>query len=256
MNFCLDIPNAFTIVGQWLYNWQTLLSGLLALGAALWAGGKIQEQIRQADNLNNDELRRRRTSARVMLPFALSSIHAFCQSAGTNLAVAIEALGVEHQPTVQGNIDEVVVAPALGKIEYPSGAIDALGRFVECLDDNEQEKHIAELVGQLQIFHARYESESDKAVPFRVSLYNLLVDAGTVKFLVESIFNYARFADDASFAKVGTISNADAWKEIQKSTLGLIFDRPVIDGFAREIGSTIARYVEAGTSPWIEKFES
>lgn len=254
MKLCLDLPNSLSLIGQWFYDWQTLIGGVLALMAALWAGSKVQYQIRQVDTLHRNELLRRRNSARVMLPFALSSILAFCQKAGTNLAVAIEVL---QEPICTGDdgFDNVIVAPSLNQIEFPSSAIDALARFVECLDDNEQEKHVAELVAQLQIFHAKYEEQSDNTIPHLDSLYMLLVSAGTVKFLVETVFNYARFTDNASFAKVGAISQPDAWLGIKKSMLGLVFDRPAKNGFINKIDSIIDREIEVGTSPWIEKFE-
>ena len=145
--------------------------------------------------------------------------------------------------------------PELAECEYPAHGSQTLAAFVECLDHRDEEKHVAELLASLQIYAARFQTQRHSRPYGEDELIGLLLDSGKVKFLAEAMFNYARFAEDGSFAKVGTLSNEEAWRAIQQSTLGLVFDRPVIDGFSKVIGDKVNRYIELDTSPWIEKFE-
>jgi hypothetical protein len=67
-------PVALMLAERWLYDWQTLVSGLLALGAAWWATSSLREQIAQTDQLHWQDVERRHNAARVMLPLALAGI--------------------------------------------------------------------------------------------------------------------------------------------------------------------------------------
>jgi hypothetical protein len=254
VKYCLNLPNGAAIVGQWLYDWQTLVSGLLALLAAWWAGRLILKQIGQVEQLNRDQARRRLTGTRVRLPAALSTLLGYCGDVGASLAVTIERLETPED-------DEISLLmspsdPSLEQVAYPTDAVQALAEFVESLDNRSEEKHVAELLASLQILAARFESQRVPK-PYSVdALHDLLLDAGKVKYLAESMFNFARFAEEVSFAKVGILDSKEAWRAIQQATLGLVFDRPRIDWFGAAIRKRIDRYIESGSSPWIEKFEA
>jgi hypothetical protein len=66
-------------LGQWLYDWQTLIAGLIALVGAYWAVSGIGLQIAQADEL--EELRRVRAeaAAKAVLPLSLSELSKYCR---------------------------------------------------------------------------------------------------------------------------------------------------------------------------------
>jgi hypothetical protein len=250
----LDLPNGAAIVGQWLYDWQTLVSGLLALLAAWWAGRLILKQIGQVEHLNGDQARRRLTGARVRLPAALSTLLGYCGVVGASLAVTIERL--ESPEDDEFSMPMPPLDPSLEQVAYPTDAVQALAEFVECLDDRNEEKHVAELLASLQILAARFESQRVSKPYIVDALHGLLLDAGKVKYLAESMMNFARFAEEVSFAKVGVSGFEEAWRAIQQATIGLVFDRPHIDGFGAATRERIDRYIANGSSPWLEKFEA
>ena len=227
---------------------------MLALGAAWWAGRKIQQQIQQVDAFNQDQARRRLNGARVRLPAALSGLLKFSHETATSVGSAIERINV--RPDNGHGLVILRADPKLDEFPYPSADLQALTEFVECLNDRDEEKHVAELIASLQVYAARYETQRRSESLSSESLHDLLLDSGKVKFLAEAIFNYARFADNASFAKVGTVTTEEAWRGIQTATLGLVFDRPVIDGFMQNIGQKVQRYIEHDISLWLEKFEA
>ena len=74
MRYCLDLPNLASIIGQWLYDWQTLISGLLALLAAGATILYLKKQITQTDVQHKTELERRHNAVRAIIPLALTLI--------------------------------------------------------------------------------------------------------------------------------------------------------------------------------------
>lgn len=90
MNYCLDLPNSAVLLGRWLFDWQTLVGGLLALGAAYLAGRQIQRQIVQAETLHKEEVQRRHNAARSVLPLSLAGVSRFLQAMADSVASDIE----------------------------------------------------------------------------------------------------------------------------------------------------------------------
>ena len=68
-----------------LEKWQTLVSGILALLAALGGAYMIHRQIRQQQKIENNRISRQYTAARSTLPLVLSSIMEYTRGVGGEL---------------------------------------------------------------------------------------------------------------------------------------------------------------------------
>ena len=254
MNYCLQLPHWLKIVGQWLYDWQTLIAGLLAISGALYGAYKLNEQTRQAARFHKDELSRRHNAARVVLPLALSEIAEFCQKIADNVTREIETridfFGTDQltDPVLEGG------ARQLPNQHFPDSSIAAFQIFVETLLNEKNIRHVAELISSLQILYARYLSANLHQVDIISNLYGLLLDAAKVQLLTDAMFNYARFVDESLFAVVGVENDDVIWDKIRGHAIGLVFFQERLDQFSSEIVDRIRRYKEDNISPWNEKF--
>ena len=250
MNYCLQLPHWSKIVGQWLYDWQTLIAGLLAISGALYGAYKLNEQTRQAALFHKEELSRRHNAARVVLPLALSEISEFSQKVADNVIREIETRIdiLDTDPVLEGG------ARQLPNQHFPDSPIAAFQIFVETLLNEKNIRHVAELISSLQILNARYLSTNLHQVDTISNLYSLLLDAAKVRLLTDAMFNYARFVDESLFAMVGVENDDVIWDKIQGNAIGLLFFQERPDQFFPEIVARIRRYKEDNISPWNEKF--
>ncbi len=248
---------ALVHAGHWLHEWQTLVSGLLALGAAWWATAYVRRQIAQTDQLHRQDVERRHNAARVMLPLALAGIGAFLQTMADAVADEIERSdppidtpdGVvsDAAPTGQGHFD----VPDL-----PVDQLNAIRDFAETLTDQCNLRHLAELIGQLQIAYSRYATFNFSHVNCIDLLYDLLLKIAVLKTLNERMFNYARFVDDTDFGIVEILPIGECWDMILGSLVGLVFNRSRMDLFASQASERIKAYKTGGMSPWLQVFQA
>jgi hypothetical protein len=256
MNKCITICDAVHGVGQWLYDWQTLISGLLALGAAFWAGKLLREQISQADKFRRDEIQRRHNGSRVALPLALSAIDELVREVSGAIA---------HEFEVRQDFDAAFAEAA--ELEKPrerfepvslSGeVISEMKGFAETLRGRKSVRHVGELMSSIQLLISRFNSFdlSKHSDVVRHGLSSLLIDAAKVGLLNDKMYNYGRFVD-GKFAIVGRVPDADAWDMIHAKAEGLIFARRIPDIFFEPIKAKIDRHKKDATSPWLERFDA
>jgi hypothetical protein len=168
MSVCLDLPNAIQI-GQWLFNWQTLISGILALVAALWAGCNINKQ----------------NAARATLPLTLSG-----------LAQVVEKLLLDLS-------QERLVLPEDGIVRkfkpppVPMDAIPELQQIILSTDNPSVIKPIREIIIQMQTLWTRFAVSphpdphiNDTGGPKPIN--DWIIQAAKVYALIVSLFDYAR----------------------------------------------------------------
>ncbi len=255
MSWCLQLPSWSAIAGQWLYDWQTIISGLLALFAALLAGWLLSRQIKQTETFNQNQIQRQHNAARVVLPLVLSTIYGKCTGVATAVAEEIEYRWDNGDALSMGDIHEGRDRQKnLPPIDLPADTLVAIKQFVETLQRRPQIKHFAELVSSVQILLSRNNDFNLGQVAALHGLYGLLIDAGKVRMLVDAIFNYARFVDEGEFELVGTVGPDEIWDKILASAIGLVFLRPRIDQYSQELAAIIARYKAIETTPWNEAF--
>jgi hypothetical protein len=242
------------VAGQWLYDWQTLAAGILALFAAIWAGILLQRQIRQSEDHRRDDVQRRHNAARLTMPLALAKISQLVQSIADQIAGELETF----EPHSQARD----IAETFGNgprkfepVELSDDVVANFRRFVETLTERNDIKHTAELISQIQILIARFNSLDLQGAGVRSNLEDRLVDAAKARLLCDKMYDYARSVTHESFGIVGVISNEAAWQEIAKKAYGLVFLREYPDAFSPAIQDHVTRARERDLSPWIKRFK-
>jgi len=167
-----------------LYNWQTMIAGLLALAAALATIRLIRRQINQVTDLEQERRAREEAAARAILPLALSEL--------TEYASDCIKLLVQYVPA-DGPIPNV---PADYKIpRIPENAIVTLQTCARFADENIVAQ-FANLLGKLQIQHARLRDLFSRSVQrqrmFNVEGIGALIDAADIQARAGTLFDYAR----------------------------------------------------------------
>lgn len=252
---CRLPTNWFSDPSQCLFEWQTLISGGLALAAAGLTVIYLKKQIIQSDEFHRIELRREHNAARSVLPVALAAISEFCNEIAEQVATAIEDrnkndFNAGFEENSSGGAEQKIFVP----VSLPGEVITTMKDFVETLSDSPNVRHVAELLSSLQILQARFCSFDLQQIGVLHSLYSLLLDAAKVKLLTDSIYNYGRFVDENCFSIVNQESFDAAWKSIQGKAQGLVFMRKNPDYFFPEINRLVSSYKDNQVSPWNEKF--
>jgi hypothetical protein len=237
------------------YEWQGLVSGILAVAAAAASIWFLNRQISQTSDLHRGELGRRHNAIRSVLPIALASVSDFCTAIVDQIATAIEDR--------QNDFDAAFDAAASGRhnqksfdpVAIPVEVISTMQQFVESLTREADVKHMAELLSSLQILQARFNDFDLEQAAVVSGLYNLLLDAAKVKLLNDSIYNYGRFVDDSSFSVLDQPSNDKAWNSILGKAHSLVFTRRIPDLFFPELNRLVTRCKENNVSPWNERFD-
>lgn len=179
-----DSANCFD---YWLNRYQTLVSGLFALGAALIGAVFLYKQISLADRQEAERIKRKHAAARSMLPLALGQI---CRSSEEN-AQAIRATIV--------HIRRYKIAP-VGVIKAKNQKIDGyslqiLSEFIEFMPHSESHV-IFKIVSQIQLYEARLSRILVKLDQLRSDhiddLMQCAADCVLIYCYASSIIGYAR----------------------------------------------------------------
>lgn len=241
---------------QCLYDWQALEAAGLALLAACISIYVLQHQIMQAQKHRADDLSRKHNAARLTLPLTLAAVSELIQEIADQVASEFEKRGPDgFDKTFEAIADEGSLRTKFDAIALPNGVIGSFEEFVASLTYPGDIRHVAELVGSIQILLSRYNDFDLNQSASNLGLASLLMDAAKAKLLNDKIFNYARFVDDSSFGIVGVIETSAAWDQIHGSAQGLVFLRASPDAFFPEFNEIIQSYKEHNVSPWIEKFD-
>ncbi|WP_157973096.1 hypothetical protein [Blastomonas sp. UPD001] len=243
-------------LSQCLFDWQTLEGGNLALAAAGLSIVFLRRQITQSDRQHREEIERRHRAARMSMPLALAAISELTQNVADTLADRFEKAGNnEFDAAVDELLDAHPLKLGFEPVEISREITSAFGIFIETLDDGTNARHVAELIASLQIMIARFNGFKVSQAAADLGMINLMIDVAKVRFLTESIYNYARFVDDAAFGVVGVISIDNAWDSILRCANGLIFSRQRPEHFFQPFSEAIGVKKKNRQSPWNEKFE-
>jgi hypothetical protein len=127
-----------------LYQWQTLIAGLLALVAIVW----LQRQISFAREQENERRERQHFAARATMPAALNDVVDYAKA-------GIEALKTVPRPTGNSALIAVPLEWTPPKLPgIPSEAVAVLRTCIESADYGPR-KEIAKLLSDLQICNSR-----------------------------------------------------------------------------------------------------
>lgn len=132
-------------------EWETLVTGIVAVLVAALTVRKLSEQIRQTERLAADQRKRRARAARAMLPLALSEIADYataCIQGLYALHSCFRPNGALNQPQVEGSL-AAWTSPRL-----PENVLFLLKECIEFSDDGPAEA-MAELVRHFQVQNSR-----------------------------------------------------------------------------------------------------
>ncbi|WP_234837407.1 hypothetical protein [Sinorhizobium meliloti] len=159
-----DSPMTLEAVSETISEWQTLISAVLALGAALWTVREMRKQTRGDETRHQNELLRKRLAARAQMADALSEMSGYVRESCRYLVSG------EDKPTA------------------PVGATNTLKTVIEHIDTREAEKTF-DLVSWYQVQHARLVASE---TPKRIETAEMLYDAALLQAKVNRLFDYAR----------------------------------------------------------------
>lgn len=255
MSYCLSLTDWAPMVGRWLWDWQTLIGGSLALGAA-WIGAReVFRQTERTTSLAREEIERRHSAARVILPLALSEIDSLVQKMADQIADALAPYGPDgFDETVNNIIDGKSDSRHFQPIVIPNITLTAFGNFVETLNREEDKRHIAELISTLQIYLSRFNLFDLNSTLIERNLIEVLLYLGKISFLNQSIYNYARFTTNDSFGVIHKIDAKDAWLKILSHAKGIVFLQNSFHNIASSLDEFHQSVVESDINPWLVKY--
>jgi hypothetical protein len=202
LSVCIDLPNAAQIIGDWLYTWQTLISGLLALAAALLAGCLLRQQIQQTTTLSDQALARKFLAARCFLPIHLVEADDYCG----RVKCALNSLTQNDLTSINENLD------LASKMKFPSDSIEQMTKALEFTTSECFSKIIAWIIGELQVLHSQISSitANDDATggnrPSNVEMH--IIQAAKISTMLSRLFEYARQENDE-------LPESIAWKDVK-----------------------------------------
>jgi hypothetical protein len=176
-------------MSRWLHEYQTLLTGFIALAAAAIAYRSVREQTTQADNAFWERLKREELAARAVLPLTLSSLAQYAEEC----AQAVQSL-LPSDPKQTWVDDRLAAIPLL-----PEGAIPNLTAVIESATPTAGQR-LADLVAALQVQRARLLGCVDRRDGHVLSAHDLLqrlVEAGELYAGIAGAFDYARRRSNA-----------------------------------------------------------
>lgn len=173
-----------------LYDWQTLVGALIALGAAIWAGNYVRAQINQAERLDYDRRQQRFIAARSTLPLTLSSMSSYATNMGARLKTY-------HQHIVNENLHGLLFEP----ISPPADAIAALERMIEASDIASLNLMIRKMLSEVQLLQARAEELARPNLGDRVgippNIETYILQCAVIYAQAAALFDFARFSSDS-----------------------------------------------------------
>ncbi|WP_176056078.1 hypothetical protein [Brucella intermedia] len=170
----LHSPTLYERVGQYLYDWQTLISGLLALGAAVVTVNHLRSQIRIERSRIKDERERAEKGAKIRIAHALSPLSVYGES------------GIAYWASWARTENEAPYP------KLPYAAIDTLMEVAVDID-NETFESIRELVLWTQVLDARVSGYLSKDIPPPINWReNMIFELLYFKCLVNRLYAYGR----------------------------------------------------------------
>ncbi|MGN6538030.1 MAG: hypothetical protein ACTHKQ_20155 [Mesorhizobium sp.] len=185
----------------WIYDYQTLLTGILAVVAALASGGLLWCQIRQERASREDERCRKLRAARVALPATLSELCRYAvlsaQAVNSQFPAAYRQFPGDWQEGASVNLDPI-------DVPFPEEALRSLERVLEFVDDEAVIGRIGSIFREIQVLDTRLRAGCE-GVTITVSyLRALLLEAAALYARAESLFGFARNQRE-------TIDDDDLW---------------------------------------------
>jgi hypothetical protein len=196
-DYCVEVKCLVT----GLYNWQTLIGGLIAIGAAFIAARAVKNQISASDRQEQERYRRRMNASRSLLPLALRSLNQYARDSAEFMKGIIDRSS--QSMLVQPDVPEQIIAE--------------LATVIEATEDMNVIHNIRKMIGNIQVLDSRMlaiggRTRSD---PTTVRLQSfdfpdLSILAATIHAQSDALFDFARF-------EVETVPEHVTWMSVTNS---------------------------------------
>lgn len=170
---------------DWLYDWQTMLAGGVAVAAAYFSIRAVRDQIQQAADLETDRRVRAFAAARARMPAALNSLCDYAESIGRFLR-ASEPISIPSQQ-IWNQIEALIP-------EVPAAAVDELVALIETTDNADFGDMIAKFIAKIQIMASRLVEARKTLSEATDQAYfdKLVLAAGEIYGFCSTCFPFAR----------------------------------------------------------------
>jgi hypothetical protein len=212
--YCRLPTDWFSDLSLCWFEWQTLVSGLLAVTAAGFTVRYLKKQIAQSDKQERDRLRRQHDATRATLPLTLSGLI----DAMRKMLSELKQAKVEiKQTSVVKNFDPP---------SPPTEAIQELQQIILSTDNLNVVQTISEIIRQMQTLWTRvdvFRNEKEQASRSGLSLEinERIIQAAKIHALIESLFDYARCETEDGPKSI-------AWERAESVLVQLyVYDEPL-----------------------------
>lgn len=224
---------------NWLYHYQTLVSGLLAVLAAsgaVWTGQAqvraVRDQIAASQKQANLDRASRHRAARATLPVTLSAICEYAQATGQALNSEWPGAAKRYPESHDGTrVSRITVSLP----DFPSELLRSLERVVETTDANDVAECIESILREVQILAARTRPLARGADITTDDLAGFIIQAAAIYARAETLFTYARRRTEG-------VNNADLWGRLDAALHVMRIYTPAVRQMAQ-------RQRERGASP-------
>jgi ribose transport system permease protein len=179
---------------DWLFRYQTLIAGILIVGAGALAFGGFSRQSDMAKAAERERRDRDDFAARAVLPAALTTISAYANASIRGLLAILPENGLQQR--VSKRLD--------GSLTIPEGILDAFRAAMQSAQ-GDNARHLASFLGALQVQQARLRPLHDPAhLLWRIEVLQRVIDAAELHAGTTALLDYARLVrDDAGLTLSG-----------------------------------------------------
>lgn len=181
---------AFNFIGDlvWLSDlkdWQTLASGVLAVGAALVGAYFINKQIHLAEKQERERLLRKELAARSVLPLMLSQLMEYAR---VNAKALKRTLDASSGGTYRGDPSAIEIRPV------PLPLVMEIKNLIEATPSRVGER-LADMLSDVQIIGARlddFANPEEGRILLAENIKSFIIDTVELHARAASAFAYAR----------------------------------------------------------------
>jgi hypothetical protein len=181
-------------VGEWIKQWQTLLSAAVASIAACIAFTNTSRTLKHAEALETHRRKQKLKSIRAIMPNMVSQLIAYAEAS----AISFAQVSLRHQAhTIPPSAIPVSAGGSLQE-----DALEELSQLIEYAD-NTNTALVEDLAAWMQIHHARTstliannQSPSNASPTLRVEVQARAIDAASIYAAASALFDYARRRND------------------------------------------------------------
>jgi hypothetical protein len=177
-------------VVDYITTYQTLLTGLLAVGAAVWTIQRMNRAMNQEREIQEETRQRDLEAARAVLPPTLTKLIEYSETCIAELERTLD----ETPPAMAAR--NLVLVPT--DFAVPTTPDEILYVIRDCIRsaDRDRARELQELVATLQIQNSRLRAFSRGETEARHWAFGRVLDAGEVHARTSALFEFARNRPD------------------------------------------------------------